>query len=79
MVAGVSFVLTCTLISTNVQLKAIQDFDTIVSSEISLEMEALNVCKDSLISMEIETFDRLRPGLNSFHGELLLIGSPHKR
>ena len=60
----------------------IQDFDTIVSSEISLEMEALNVCKDSLISMEIETFDRLRPGLNSFHGELLLLnhhtkGSEH--
>ena len=59
--------------------KTIQDFDTIVSSEISLEMETLNVCKDSLISMEIETFDRLRPGLNSFHGELLLIGSLHKR
>ena len=57
----------------------IQDFDTIVSFEISLEMEALNVYKDSLISMEIEKFDRLRPGLNSFHGELLLIGSPHKR
>ena len=57
---------------------SIQDFDTIVSSEILLEMEALNVCKDSLISMEIETFDRLRPGLNSFHGELFLIGSPHK-
>ena len=38
----------------------IQGFDTIVSSEISLEMEALNVCKYSLISMEIETFDRLR-------------------
>ena len=37
---------------------SIQDFDTIVSSEISLEMEALNVCKDSLISMEIDTFDR---------------------
>ena len=48
-------------------------------SEISLEMEALNICKDSLISMGIETFDRLRSGLNSFHGELLLIGSPHKR
>ena len=60
-------------------LRPIQDFDTIFSSEISLEMEALNVCKDSLISMEIETFDRLRPGMNSFHGELLLIGSPHKR
>ena len=60
-------------------LQSIQDFDIIVSSEISLKMEALNVCKDSLISMEIETFDRLRPGLNSFHGELLLIGSPHKR
>ena len=51
----------------------------IVSSELSLEMETLNVCKDSLISMEIETFDRLRSGLNSFHGELLLIRSPHKR
>ena len=61
------------------KLVSIQDFDTIVSSEISLEMVALNVCKDSLISMVIETFDRLRPGLNSFHGELLLIGSPHKR
>ena len=58
---------------------SIQDFETIVSSEISLEMEALNVFKDSLISMEIEIFDRLRPGLNSFHGELLLIGSPHER
>ena len=57
----------------------IQDFNTIVSSEISLEMEALNVCKDSFISMETETFDRLSPGLNSFHRELLLIGSPHKR
>ena len=34
-------------------------------------MEALNVCKDSLISMEIEILGRLRPGLNSFHGELL--------
>ena len=30
-------------------------------------------CKESLISMVIETFDRLRPGLNSFHGELLLV------
>ena len=39
-----------------VKNKAIQDFDTIVSSEIYLEMEALNVCKDSLISMEIETW-----------------------
>ena len=58
---------------------SIQDFDIIVSSESSLEMEALSVCKDSLISMEIEAFDRLRPGLNSFHGELLLIGSPNKR
>ena len=38
--------------------RTIQDSDTIVSSEIYLEMEALNVCKDSLISMEIETFDR---------------------
>ena len=56
----------------------IQNFDTIASSEISLEIEALNICKDSLIPMEIETFDRLRPGLNSFHGEMLLIGSPHK-
>ena len=50
-----------------------QDFDTIVSSEISLEMESLNMCKESLISMAIETFDRLRSGLNSFHGELLLV------
>ena len=32
----------------------------------------LKICKESLISMEIETFDRLRSGLNSFHGELLL-------
>ena len=60
-------------------VQSIQDFDTIVSFEISLEMEALNVCKDSLIYMEIEPFDRLRPGLNSFHRELMLIGSPHKR
>ena len=44
----------------------IQDFDTIVSFEISLEMESFNMCKESLISMVIETFDRLRPGLNSF-------------
>ena len=44
----------------------------IVSSEISLEMEVLNVCKDSLISMEIETFDKLRPGLNSFHGAIVV-------
>ena len=51
----------------------IQDFDTIVSSEISLEMESFNMCKESLISMVIETFDRLRSGLNSFHGELLLV------
>ena len=58
---------------------SIEDLDTIVSSEISQKMEALNVCKDSLIYMEIETIDRLRPGLNSFHGELLLIGSSHKR
>ena len=62
---------------------AIQDFDTIVSCEISLEMESFNMCKESLISMVIETFDRLRPGLNSFHGELLLVdqhtkGGEHK-
>ena len=55
-------------------VKAIQDFGTIVSSEISLEMESLNMCKESLISMVIQTFDRLRSGLNSFHGELLLVG-----
>ena len=41
------------------------------------------MCKESLISMVIETFDRLRPGLNSFHGELLLVdhhtkGGEHK-
>ena len=56
---------------------SIQDFDTIVSSKNFLEMESLNMCKEALISMEIETFDRLRSHLNSFHGELLLIGSPH--
>ena len=61
----------------------IQDFDTIFSSEISLEMESFNMCKESLISMVIETFDRLRPGLNTFHGELLLVdhhtkGGEHK-
>ena len=59
-----------------------QDFDTIVSSENSLEMESLNMCKESFISMAIETFDRLRSGLNSFHRELLLVdhqtkGSEH--
>ena len=59
--------------------KPIQDFDTIVSSKISLEMESLKICKESLISMEIDTFDRLRSGLNSFHGELLWIRSLHKR
>ena len=53
----------------------IPDFDTIVSSKISLEMESLKICKESLISMESDTFDRLRLGLNSFHGELLLIRS----
>ena len=62
---------------------SIQDFDTIVSSEISLEMESFNMCKESLISMVIEAFDRLRPGLNSFHGELFLVdhhtkGGEHK-
>ena len=57
----------------------IQDFDTIVSSKISLEMESLKVYKESLIFMEIDTFDRLRSGLNSFYGELLLIRSLHKR
>ena len=49
----------------------IQDLDTIVSSKISLEMESVKFCKESLISMEIDTFDSLRSGLNSFHGELL--------
>ena len=63
-------------------LAIIQDFNTIVSSEISLEMESLNMYKESLISMVIEKFDRLRSGLNSFHGELLLVdqhtkGSEH--
>ena len=43
----------------------------IISSEIFLEIKSLNLYKESLISMVIETFDRLRPGLNSFHGELL--------
>ena len=51
----------------------IQDFDTIVSFEISLEMASLNMCKESLISMAIKTFDRLRSVLNSFHGEWLLV------
>ena len=37
---------------------AIQDFDTIVNSKNSLEMESLKICKGSLISMEIDTFDR---------------------
>ena len=57
----------------------ILDFDTIVSYKISLEMEFLKICKESLISMKSDTFDRLRLGLNSFHGELLLIRSLHKR
>ena len=48
----------------------IQDFDTFVSSKISLEMESSKMCKESLISMENETFDRLRSHLNSFHGQL---------
>ena len=48
---------------------SIQDFDTIVSSKISLEMESLKICKESLISMEIDTFDRLRSGLNIFPEE----------
>ena len=60
-------------------LDSIQDSNIIVSSEISLEMESFKMCKESLISMEIETFDRLRSGLNSFYGELLLIESPYKR
>ena len=50
---------------------SIQDFDTIVSSKISVEMESLKICKESLISMEIDTFDRLRSGLNSIYVELL--------
>ena len=37
---------------------SIQDFDTIVSSKISLEMESLKICEESFISMEIDTFDR---------------------
>ena len=57
----------------SLSVKSIQYFDIIVSSEISLEMEALNEGKDPLISTEIEKFDRLRPGLNSFHVELFLI------
>ena len=57
----------------------IQDFDTIVSPKISLKMESLKICKESLVSMEIDIFDRLRSGLNSFYGELLLIRSLHKR
>ena len=51
----------------------IQNFGTIVSAEISLEMESLNMCKESLISMVIETYDTLSSGLNSFHIELLLV------
>ena len=59
-----------------------QDLDTIVSSKISIEMESLKICKESLISMKIDTFDRLRSDLNSFHGELLSLdhftkGSDH--
>ena len=63
----------------SLSVKSIQYFDIIVSSEISLEMEALNEGKNLLISTEIEAFDRLRPGENSFHVELFLIRSPHKR
>ena len=59
------------LVKSNIADNTIQDLDTIVSSKISLEMESLKICKESLISMEISTFDRLRSGLNSFHGELL--------
>ena len=58
---------------------SIQDFDTIVSSKISPEMESPKIYKESLTSMEIDTFDRLKIGLNSFHGELLLIRSLLKR
>ena len=36
------------------------------------------MCKESS-NVEIKKFDRLRSGLNSFHGELFLVGSPHKR
>ena len=60
-------------------IASIQDFDTIVSFKISLEMKSLKMCKESLISMEIDIFDRLRSGMNSFHGEFLLIRSLHKR
>ena len=49
---------------------AIQDFDTIINSKISLEMESSKMYKESLISKEIDIFDILRSGLNSFHGEL---------
>ena len=51
----------------------------ILSSETSLAMESLKMCKESLISMELKTFDRLRTCLNSFHEELLQVGSPYKR
>ena len=41
----------------------------ILSSKFSLEMESLKMSKESLISMEIGTFDRLRSALNSFYWE----------
>ena len=66
-------------VSLQTRSASIQDFDTIVSFKISLKMESLKMCNQSLISMEIDTFDRLRSGLKSFHGELLLIRSLHKR
>ena len=38
----------------------------ILSSDISVEMVSLRIIKESLIPMKIETFDRIRLGLNSF-------------
>ena len=63
----------------NILGPSLQDFDVIVSSETSLEMKSFKILTESLMSMEIDTFDRLKSGLNSCKGELLLIGSPHKR
>ena len=60
---------TQTLISSNplTQFRpSIQDFD--ISG-----YGVFKLCKVPLISIAIETFDRLRSGLNSFHGELLLV------
>ena len=61
-------------------LQTIQDSDII---PINFARDGIfKMCNESLIFMAIETFDRLRSGLNSFHGELLLVdhhtkGSEH--